>query len=99
VREKVILARNRQAERFKKLNLSNKNIRLNSQMSSRQCEELIRLTPDGEKFLSTLDKSFISPRGYYRLLKTAQTIADLENSDKVSGDYLAEAFSYRIREK
>jgi len=43
--------------------------------------------------------SRLSPRGYYRLLKTARTIADLESEDKVSTEHLAEAFSYRLREE
>jgi len=44
-------------------------------------------------------RSRLSPRGYYRLLKTARTIADLENQEKVSAEHLAEAFSYRLREE
>ncbi|MEE8131697.1 MAG: hypothetical protein V3T98_01505 [Candidatus Paceibacterota bacterium] len=46
-----------------------------------------------------MENSFVSARGYYRILKTAQTIADLEESEKVKGENLAEAFQYRIREK
>ena len=44
-------------------------------------------------------KSFISARGYYRILKIARTIADLEESKRVKTEYLAEAFQYRLREK
>lgn len=74
-------------------------IATNSEMSSRQAEEMISFAPDAEKFLETLDHSRLSPRGYYRLLKTARTIADLENQEKVSMEHLAEAYSYRLREE
>ena len=87
-------ARHRQAKRFEKLK-----IKTNSEMSSRQTEERIHLDNKADSFLSTLDKTRLSPRGYYRLLKTAQTIADLENSEKVTVEHLAEAFSYRLKEE
>lgn len=35
-----------------------------------------------EEFLKTLDKTRLSPRGYYRLLKVARTIADLEEASE-----------------
>ncbi len=54
-----------------------------------------------ERFLETLeksnDKSKMSPRGYYRLLKVARTIADLDGKTAVTGGDLAEAYSYRLK--
>ena len=97
LREKIILARKMQSERFAKLN---QRIHTNSEMSSKQCEELIPLGAREAEFLSkTLEKSFISPRGYFRILKTARTIADLEVSEEVTINHLAEAFGYRIKQK
>ncbi len=87
-------ARKIQAERFNKLK-----IKTNSEMSSRQTEEMVKFETGAEEFLATLDKSRLSPRGYYRLLKTALTIADLEEKERVSTEHLAEAFSYRLREE
>ena len=68
-------------------------------MSAKQAEELIQLEPAAENFLKTFDKARLSPRGYYRLLKVARTIADLEEKEGVSENHLAEAFSYRLREE
>ena len=69
-------ARAVQAKRFKKLP-----IHTNGEMSSRQTEELSALEPSAESFLETLGESRLSPRGYYRLLKVARTIADLDSVD------------------
>jgi len=96
IKRQVEAAREKQRERFKTKNLK---ISTNSEMSSREAEELIELAPPAQKFLDDLARAKLSPRGYYRLLKTAQTIADLENADLVSAPHLAEAFSYRLREE
>jgi len=96
IRERIIKARAIQKERFEKLGLG---ISLNSEMSSKLVDENIEFDDEAENFLrNILEKSFISARGYYRVLKTARTIADLEESKKVSSGHLAEAFQYRIRE-
>jgi magnesium chelatase family protein len=94
VKRTVERVRRVQAERFKKTS-----IRVNAEMSSKQTEQLTELDHDAEKFLKTLEQSRLSPRGYYRLLKTARTIADLDKSEKTRAEHLAEAFSYRLREE
>jgi len=98
IKKQIERARKIQAERFA-ARRSTQKISTNSEMSSKQTEEMIKFEPGAEKFLETLDKSLLSPRGYYRLLKTARTIADLESQEKVSVEHLAEAFSYRLREE
>ncbi|MBI4159582.1 YifB family Mg chelatase-like AAA ATPase [Candidatus Wolfebacteria bacterium] len=96
-KESVCRARNTQDERFLK---TEPRIHRNSEMSSRQVDEFVSVDATGEAFLKTvLEKSFVSGRGYYRVLKIARTIADLEGSSHVSGGHLAEAFQYRVREK
>ncbi|KKR89255.1 MAG: Mg chelatase, subunit ChlI [Candidatus Wolfebacteria bacterium GW2011_GWA2_42_10] len=97
IRNKVAKARKIQEERFVK---TKPRIRLNSEMSSKQVDEFVNFSSEAENFLKNiLEKSFISGRGYYRILKTARTIADLEEKEKVSASHLAEAFQYRVREK
>lgn len=89
-------ARAAQKERFKK---AKKKILTNSEMSSKDCEALIKLTPTAEEFIKKIfDKSQLSTRGYYRLLKTAQTIADLESSPHVNENHIAEAFQLRLKD-
>lgn len=75
------------------------NAQTNSEISSRQIEETIKLAPSAEKFIDSWKQARLSPRSYYRLLKTARTIADLEDSPQVTPDHLSEAFSYRLREE
>lgn len=97
VRTSVRRARERQQARFADAQLP---LRLNSEMSSRDVDRLVAADSSGENFLKTvLEKSFVSGRGYYRILKIARTIADLEEADSVSAHHLAEAFQYRVREK
>ncbi len=51
---------------------------------------------DSEKFLKgAVDRLGISARGYYRLLRVARTIADLEKSKNIKTAHLAEALQYR----
>jgi magnesium chelatase family protein len=96
IRKKVTKAREIQTKRFSKIKPK---IYANSEMTSKQTDELINLTPESEAFIKKiLEKNIISGRGYYRILKIAQTIADLEESEKIKPEYIAEAFSYRVRE-
>lgn len=99
VRAKVIAARAVQAERFARLAGKAKHRpRTNAEMTSKQCDDYIVFTDDGEKFLNgALKGAQLSARGYFRVLKVAQTIADLERAEKVSEAHLAEAFGYRLR--
>jgi magnesium chelatase family protein len=98
IKIRVEEARLIQKKRFSKIP-TNRRISVNAEMSSKQVELLARIDPSAEKFLETLEKSRLSPRGYYRLIKVARTIADLEGKEIVLTEHLAEAFSYRLREE
>lgn len=91
----VEIARAAQAERFQSLRSS---LRTNADMTSRETENMARLSAEADVFLATLRKPDMSPRGYYRLLKTARTIADLSDREEIAAADLAEAWSYRLRD-
>ncbi|MEK9186531.1 MAG: YifB family Mg chelatase-like AAA ATPase [Patescibacteria group bacterium] len=94
IRQKVLKARELQKERLTEYGLLT-----NSEMSSKLCDKLLQLDSEAEKFVKTLfEKALVSARGYYRVLKVARTIADLENSEKVLQKHLTESFSYRLKE-
>ncbi len=86
-------ARAKQAERF-----GDSGTKTNAAMSSKEVYRIANIDPEGEKFLGALGNSGLSPRSYYRLIKVARTIADLDQKEKISAEHLAEAFSYRLRE-
>lgn len=91
----VINARNRQMERFRKASLS---LISNSELNSKQCDALINLSPSAKTLVKTIaEKTTLSGRGYYRLLKVALTIADLSSSDIIEDIHIAEAFQYRVK--
>ncbi len=90
---KVESARLAQKKRF-----TGYSTKTNADMGSRDAERLIKMDASAITFLDTLGKTRLSPRGYYRVLKVAQTIADLDEEGLVSGDHLAEAFGYRLKE-
>lgn len=93
IRERVLRAR-----KIQKTRLADHNLITNSEMPSKLVDHLCDLDKKAEDFVKEFfDKSMISARGYFRILKVARTIADLENSENVSADHLAEAFSYRIK--
>lgn len=94
VREQIHRARQRQRARFQQRGLP---IATNSQLSSRIVDDLVALTSSAKDFLARIDSSKISPRSYYRLIKTAATIADLEEADTVDSAHLAEAFGFRLK--
>ncbi len=91
-------ARVEHAREIQRMRFHDRSFSANAEMPSRDVRRMAKLDPHAERFLETLDKSRLTPRGYYRVLKVARTIADLETAECVSAEHLAEAFSYRLRE-
>ncbi|MDO5410965.1 MAG: YifB family Mg chelatase-like AAA ATPase [Lachnospiraceae bacterium] len=93
IRSRIIAAHKIQQERFK-----DTDIYFNAQMSSAMTSEFCLIDPDAEQLLdSCLNHHQLTTRGYYKLLKTARTIADLAESERILSTHLAEAFSYRSK--
>jgi magnesium chelatase family protein len=94
IREKVEAARQIQKERFSGLKIST-----NSEMPLKKIEKYCQIDLKSQDLLRKyVNSGKLSARGYHRVLKVARTIADLENSEKISFDHLAEALMYRIKE-
>ncbi len=70
----------------------------NSSLSSHQVSTLLSLSKSAEQFLySASEKLDLSARAYFKVIKVAQTIADLEGSDGITEAHISEALSYRKR--
>jgi len=92
VRERVIKARARQEERFE----AEADTYCNAQMSSRKLKEICVISQVGANLLRTaMERLNLSARAYDRILKVSRTIADLENSEEIRPEHLAEAIQYR----
>ena len=92
IRERVLKARHIQEHRFQ----GHKGIHCNAQMTERMIHQYAE--PD-ESSLGLLrmamERLKLSARAYNRILKVARTIADLEGSEIVQSQHIAEAVGYR----
>ena len=92
IRERVIRARAIQTERFREY----RNVHCNAQMSERLIHTFAE--PDAasmELLRNAMERLKLSARAYNRILKVARSIADLEGSEAVLSQHIAEAIGYR----
>ena len=92
IRERVIKARHIQEQRFREC----KGIHCNAQMSERMIHQYAEPDEAGIEMLRmAMERLNLSARAHNRILKVARTIADLDASEHVLPQHLAEAISYR----
>lgn len=69
----------------------------NGRMNNKQVQQYCRLGKEENDFLREAYNRFkMSMRGYYKVLKVARTIADIEESEEIQVSHLAEALGYRV---
>ena len=91
IRKRVIKARLAQEARFK-----SKKILTNSEMTNRDIREFCKIDNEAREILKqALVKLSLSARAYHKVLKIAQTIADLDSSDLIQRQHVLEALQYR----
>jgi magnesium chelatase family protein len=97
VRERVSLARARQADRFRRVRADG--VRLNAECPPALLDEVAKPDAAGEKLLREAADAFhLSARGYHRVLRVARTLADLDGMENVMTPHLAEALACRGEE-
>ena len=70
----------------------------NSSLSSFQVSSLLKMEPAAERLLKDAsEKLNLSARAYFKTIKVAQTIADLDGVEIIAQNHLAEALTYRKR--
>jgi magnesium chelatase family protein len=93
IRERVKRAREIQSQRFKKLG---REIKTNSDMNVKDLSNIVKLSDDVRNLLDdSAERLSLSARAYHRVIKIAQTIADLENSPEIKSAHILEAIQYR----
>ena len=89
---RVKKARELQLKRYKNLNITT-----NSELEGELLNDMIMLDYKSEKILKeATDKFKLSMRAFYKVLKVARSIADLEENDNVTHMHISEALSYRM---
>ena len=93
IRERVEKARRVQSERF-----AGSRCVTNSEMESDQIKQFCVLDPGSlELMKSAVSSMHLSARSYYRIIKVARTIADLNGNDTIGANHIAEAIQYRFK--
>lgn len=93
IKKRILEARFRQKERFNRPEF------LNSDMALADISRYCRLDKNSNNLLEAAVNSFnLSSRGYFRALKLARTIADLDGKMIISAEHIAEALQYRSKD-
>lgn len=92
IRKRVIAARKIQEERYKDY----KGIHCNAQMTTKLFRQYCDIDQECQDLMKVaMDRLGLSARAYDRILKVARTIADLDNSERITATHLSEAINYR----
>ena len=92
IRERVIKARQIQEQRYKDYT----GVFCNAQMSERMIHLFAEPDqPSLDMLRMAMERLSLSARAYSRILKVARTIADLEGSERIQSQHIAEAIGYR----
>lgn len=86
----ILAARARQNQRY------HNHEKLNGTLSSLEVNQYLKFSSTAKPLLQTAtDKFKLSARSYFKILKIAQTIADLDASDLIDTNHIAEALTFR----
>jgi magnesium chelatase family protein len=95
---KLIKNRIEQARQKQTIRLNNFFPALNAVIPSSKLRSLCQFDKSGIDLINLAAKNFnFSNRMYFKILKVARTIADLDNSETVTERHLAEALQYRVQ--
>jgi len=94
VQKRVLQARNIQKLRFK-----NECIQTNAEMNTKLIKKFCTLSDTASTTLKkAVDVFKLSARAYFKLIKVAQTIADLDHAEAIQEHHMHEAIQFRVSE-
>ncbi len=95
VKRRVQKSREKQLKRFQWLKISS-----NSEMGTEEINKFCQLDVESDILLKwAVEMLKLSARSYYRILKLARTIADLEDKEDIASTHILEALSFRKKEE
>jgi len=95
IKKRVERARMIQCERFEKMSFNT-----NSEMSSGAVKQFCEVDNVSREILkNAVNNMYLSARAYYRILKLARTIADLENSEKILSSHISQALNFKMQKR
>ena len=90
-KEIILRLHNIQRERF-----SGTKVRFNSGMTKEMIDKYCCMTDEAKEMLKvSYEKMNISVRTYYKIIKVARTIADIENEEIINVKHIAESIGYK----
>lgn len=93
IRKRIEKAVSMQRKRFKK-----SSIQKNSEMNNAILQKLCPIDKQSQTLMERAIEQFdLSARAYFRTIKLARTIADLEQSEEIKASHVSEALQYRIK--
>jgi len=95
IRQRMLKVRQIQKERFR-----HETICTNAEMHNKHIKKYCRLSGEVDQLLAKAGMHFhLSARTYFKMIRIARTIADLEDAQNIEISHMAEAIQYRPREK
>ncbi|OGL43222.1 MAG: hypothetical protein A2161_06050 [Candidatus Schekmanbacteria bacterium RBG_13_48_7] len=97
IQEKVQKARDVQTKRFEAMPVGRQGTRLkaNSEMSTKDVKTFCPLSPECRTMMISATSSMnLTARSYFKVIKIARTIADLDGENEITTSHLAEALQY-----
>lgn len=91
IKKRIVNARNLQQQRYAELGIIT-----NSELSGKYISKFCKINKESEQLLKVaFERLGLSARAYNKILKVARTIADLEGTENIETNHIAEAIQYR----
>lgn len=95
IMERVLASQQRQKERYKDMPIT-----YNAHLRPKDMDKMCVLDEQGKMMIRfAFEKMGLSARAYHRILKVARTIADLDDSEVIKENHVAEAIQYRTLDR